>query len=197
MTERDELRVKVKMLREKTSMLQVLEASARIGERVLAMDEYRAAKTVFCYYSLPMEVQTGGLIREMLRQGKEVYLPVTGKDRSMKAVRLRKADAVHRGAFKVMEPDGDEEIDPAGLDLILTPGLAFDRAGGRIGYGAGCFDRFLPRCRGLIVGLALDMQLVDEVPMEVHDVYMHRIITQSGVIDCGRGQSKEMEVKEQ
>ena len=197
MTERDELRVRMKELREKMSMLQVLEASARIGERVLALDEYRAAKKIFCYYSLPMEVQTGGLIREMLRQGKEVYLPVTSRDRTMKAVRLRAPDAVHRGAFKVMEPDGEEAIDPAELDLILAPGLAFDRAGGRIGYGAGCFDRFLPNCRGLIAALAMEMQLVDEVPMEPHDVYMHRIVTESGIIDCSEGRSNEMEVNEQ
>ncbi len=191
MTERDQLRIKMKLMREEASMLQVLEASARIGERVLAMPEYRSAKRVFCYHSLPMEVQTGGLIREMLRQGKEVYLPVVEKGRFMKAMRLRDADAVHRGAFKVMEPDGDEEIDPSQLDLILTPGLAFDRAGGRIGYGAGCFDRFLPKCGGLIAGLSLDMQLVDRVPMEAHDVFMHRVVTESGVIDCAQADQKK------
>lgn len=190
MTDRDMLRVKMKLLREEASMLQVLEASARIGERILTMPEYRAAKKVFCYFSLPMEVQTGGLIREMIRQGKEVCLPVTNRDRTMKAMRLRDADAVHRGAFKVMEPDGDEEIEPAALDLILTPGLAFDRAGGRIGYGAGCFDRFLPKCRGLIVGLALDMQMVDSVPMEAHDVFMHRIVTETAVYECAQMREK-------
>ena len=190
MTDRDMLRVKMKLLREEASMLQVLEASARIGERILTMPEYRAAKKVFCYFSLPMEVQTGGLIREMIRQGKEVCLPVTNRDRTMKALRLRDAEAVHRGAFKVMEPDGDEEIEPAALDLILTPGLAFDRAGGRIGYGAGCFDRFLPKCRGLIVGLALDMQMVDSVPMEAHDVFMHRIVTETAVYECAQMREK-------
>jgi len=190
LTDRDMLRVRIKLQREQASMLQVLEASARIGERILAMPEYRAAKKVFCYASLPMEVQTGGLIREMLRQDKEVYLPVTNRDKTMKAIRLRDADAVHRGAFKVMEPDGDEEIDPAGLDLILTPGLAFDRAGGRIGYGAGCFDRFLPKCRGLIVGLALDMQMVDLVPMEPHDVVMQRIVTETAVYECAQMRRK-------
>ena len=187
MTEREELRVQIKLKRQEASMLQVLELSARISERIIAMPEYRAAKRIFCYYALSMEVQTAGLIREMLREGKEVYLPVTGKDNSIKAVRLSRPEALHKGAFRVMEPDGDEEIDPAGLDLILTPGLAFDRAGGRIGYGAGCFDRFLPRCRGLIVGLALEMQMVERVPMEPHDVFMHRIVTEDAVYDCAGG----------
>lgn len=189
MTERDELRLRIKRLRQEASMLQVAEMSARIGELVLAMPEYRAAKRVFCYYSLPMEVQTGGLIREMLREGKEVYLPVTGKDKTIKAVRLRNPDALRRGAFGVMEPEGNEEIAPSELDLILTPGLAFDRAGGRIGYGAGCFDRFLPDCRGTIAGLALEMQMVDRAPVEPHDVFMHRVVTEKGVIHCAREHS--------
>lgn len=183
MTGREELRALMKQRRQEASMLQVLETSARISERIIAMPEYRAAKKVFCYHALPMEVQTAGLIREMLREGKEVYLPVTEGNR-LRAVRLTNADAVHRGTFGVMEPDGNEEIDPAGLDLILTPGLAFDRAGGRIGFGAGCFDRFLPRCRGLIVGLALEMQMVDQVPMEPHDVYMHCVVTEDAVYRC-------------
>lgn len=184
MTERELLRLEMKQKREEASMLQVMEMSARISERIIAMPEYRRAKRVFCYYSLPMEVQTGGLIREMLREGKEVYLPVTGRDHALKAVRLRDPGAVHRGAFRVMEPDGDEEINPSELDIILAPGLAFDRAGGRIGYGAGCFDRFLPMCRGMIAGLAFEMQMVDEVPMEPHDIRMDRVITEDGVYCC-------------
>ncbi len=185
MTERDELRRKMKQLREEGSALQVLEMSARISERVIAMPEYRAAKRIFCYAALPMEVQTGGLIREILREGKELYLPVTGKDNRLSAVRLTGPENMHRGAFRVMEPDGDETIDPARLDLILTPGLAFDRAGGRIGYGAGCFDRFLPECRGLVVGLAFEMQLVDRVPMEAHDFRMQRLVTEERIYLCG------------
>lgn len=184
MTGRQQLRELIRLRRQEASMLHVLEMSARISERIIAMPEYRTAKRVFCYHALPMEVQTAGLIREMLREGKEVYLPVTGADNELRAVRLTSAESVHRGAFRVMEPDGDEEIDPARLDLILTPGLAFDREGGRIGYGAGCFDRFLPRCRGLIVGLALEMQMVDKVPMEPHDVYMQRLVTEDAVYDC-------------
>lgn len=186
MTEREMLRTAMKRAREEASALHVLEMSARIGERVIMMPEYLRAKRIFCYNALPMEVQTGGLIREILRTGRELYLPVTGKDMNMMAVRLRDPEDVHRGAFRVMEPNGEEEIDPSELDLILTPGLAFDREGGRIGYGAGCFDRFLPLCRGTVVGLAFEMQLVDKVPMEEHDQRVDRIVTEAGVYVCRR-----------
>ena len=190
MTERERLRKQIRRLREESSALQVLEMSARISEHVISMPEYRAAKRIFCYHALPMEVQTGGLIREILREGKELYLPVTGEDNIITAVRLRDPDAMHRGAFRVMEPDGDETIEPERLDLILTPGLAFDRAGGRIGYGAGCFDRFLPKCRGLVAGLAFEMQMVEKVPMEAHDFRMHRVITEKGIYFCEPGPDK-------
>jgi len=183
LTARDELRAAMKRQREEMSALYVLEMSARICEKLIAMPEYRAAKRIFCYHSLPMEVQTGGLIREMLREGKELYLPVT-RGNVITAVRLTDPERMHRGAFRVMEPDGDEAIDPSGLDMILTPGLAFDRAGGRIGYGAGCFDRFLPKCRGLIVGLSFEMQLVDQVPMEKHDVHMHMVVSEKRIYRC-------------
>ena len=190
MIERDELRFQMRMMREKASALQVMEMSARIGERVLALPEYKRACRIFCYHALPMEVQTAGLIREMIREGKEVYLPVLGKRRTMRAVRLRESTMLHKGAFGVYEPDGNEEIDPARLELILTPGLAFDRMGGRIGYGAGYFDRFLPKCKGLIVALALEMQMVERVPMEAHDVYMHRIITEQTMYCCTEAQGR-------
>ena len=184
MNERELLRKQMKALREEMSALQVMEMSARICEKIIAMPEYRAARRIFCYNALPMEVQTGGLIREILRAGKELYLPVTGADNNMTAIRLRDPDKVHKGAFRVMEPDGDEAIDPAELDLVLTPGLAFDRAGGRIGYGAGCFDRFLPKCRGKIIALALEMQLVDRVPMDAHDVAVDLIVTEKEIYRC-------------
>lgn len=186
MTEREKLRADMKRVREEASALHVLEMSARIGERVIMTPEYLRAKRVFCYYALPMEVQTGGLIREILRSGRELYLPVTDRNANITAVRLRDPEAVHRGAFRVMEPDGNEALDPDLLDLILTPGLAFDRTGGRIGYGAGCFDRFLPKCRGTVVGLSFEMQMVDRVPMEAHDQRMDQIVTEAGVYVCRR-----------
>lgn len=188
MTSREELRVHMKRVREELSALYVMEMSARICENLISTPEYRAARRIFCYNALPLEVQTGGLIREILREGKELYLPVTGKDNIITAVRLTDPEKMRRGAFRVMEPDGGESIDPARLDLILTPGLAFDRTGGRIGYGAGCFDRFLPKCRGLIVGLAMETQLIDCVPMEPHDVRMHWVISEERVYRCAPGE---------
>ncbi len=187
MSERELMRKEMRRRREQSSAMRLLEWSARIGERLIVLPEYLRARRIFCYCSTAMEVQTGGMIREFLRTGREVYLPVTDpREHRMTATRLRDPDAVHRGAFDIMEPDGNETIEPEKLDLILTPGLAFDREGGRLGQGAGCFDRFLPHCRGLIVALAFEWQLVDKVPMEPHDCRVDRIITERDVYHCAR-----------
>ncbi len=196
MIERNVVRKRIRQLRREylRHHAGLLEAwSQEIEHRVLVMNECRKAKRIMCYYALPGEVQTVSLIRALLRENKEVYLPVTKTDFQMDAVRLRDADAVHAGALRVMEPDEGERIDPAQLDLILVPGLAFDRGGGRMGYGAGCYDRFLPGCRALIVGLAFEFQLIGRVKMEAHDVFMQRIITERAVYDCGNRKENEHE----
>lgn len=186
---RDELRKSMKALRAQycaEHSERLSEWSRQIEARVLALPELLRARRVMCYYSLSGEVQTASLLRALIGMGKEVYLPVTKKNRQMNAVRLRNADAVHAGAFRVMEPDGNEVIDPAQIDLVLVPGLAFDRAGGRIGYGAGCYDRFLPACGGVFAALSFEFQLSERVPVQAHDVPMHYVITEQAVYRCTR-----------
>jgi 5-formyltetrahydrofolate cyclo-ligase len=179
----------MKRRRAELGAARISEISAQIGRRVLALNEYKEARRVMCYCALPAEVQTADLIGQMLRDGKEVYLPVMGKGRSLTAVRLRAADALHQSRFGVLEPDGNEAVEPEMLDLILVPGLAFDRMGGRLGYGAGYYDRFLPRCTGLIAALAAECQMAEHVPVQAHDVPMQRIITERAVYDCVNGGS--------
>lgn len=196
---RDALRKRMKALRKEHLAHQAEDLSAwsrQIAQRVMRMDECAKAKRVMCYYSLSGEVQTAELLRALIAEGKEVYLPVTEKNREMNAVRLRDADAVHAGAFRVMEPDGDETVEPNEIDLILIPGLAFDRTGGRMGYGAGCYDRFLPKCRGVFAALAFEFQMVGSVPTDAHDVPMHYVVTERTVYDCRREQKISRERNE-
>jgi 5-formyltetrahydrofolate cyclo-ligase len=187
--QRDEIRLHIKALRtayRRDHAVLLGEWSERIAVRVMQLCDALNARRVMCYYSLAGEVQTQRLLRRLIESGREVYLPVTGKDKQMNAVRLRDADAVHAGAFRVMEPDGDEVIEPHRLDLILIPGLAFDASGGRMGYGAGCYDRFLPKCRGVFAALAFGFQMIGCVPTQAHDVSMHYVITEQSVYDCRR-----------
>jgi len=90
------------------------------------------------------------------------------------------------GRFGILEPRADAP--PAGIsfDLILVPGIAFDRNGGRLGRGRGYYDRFLACASGFVSGVCFDDQLVSEVPCEPHDARMDAIITPSEIVLCGR-----------
>ena len=91
------------------------------------------------------------------------------------------------GAYGLMEPKEDCAIaDPQRIDLILVPGTAFDREGGRIGQGAGYYDRFLETRGALRVGVCHSFALLERVPCEMHDAAMDYVITPGGIIRTGR-----------
>jgi 5-formyltetrahydrofolate cyclo-ligase len=90
------------------------------------------------------------------------------------------------GPFGIRQPARGRVVDPAEIDLIVVPGLAFDRRGGRLGVGAGYYDRFLPLLRPdtLVVGVGFDWQLVPFVPREAHDAPVHCVLTPSHHVRC-------------
>ena len=85
-------------------------------------------------------------------------------------------------------PGADRKVEPASLDLVLAPGLAFDHDGGRLGQGGGYYDRLLTQLPAStpVVALAFDCQITDQVPTTAHDIPVHRIVTESSI----HGQSK-------
>lgn len=98
---------------------------------------------------------------------------------------------MREGAYRILEPAKDlrermdRQMDPRDLDLILVPGLAFDSNGGRLGRGAGFYDRFFQKTRNdvLLIGLAFDEQIVDSVPREPHDRLMDLVLTPTRIIE--------------
>ena len=137
------------------------------------------AQTIMAYYSLPDEVNTHALIDELVAEGKTVLLPkVMGAD-TMELRRYTGRADLQEGAYHILEPVGEPFTDLAAIDLILVPGLAFDAAGHRLGRGRGYYDRFLhsknrPYC--VKIGVCFDFQKVDEVPVDVHDIAMDKVV---------------------
>lgn len=134
-----------------------------------------------CYVSLPDEVETWRLIEYMLEHGKHVVVPrVSGARLQLAEVRDPARDLAP-GAFGVWEPRrGTRRTVPLrDLDLVLVPGLAFDRAGNRLGRGRGYFDRLLARApRSLhTIGLCFRFQLLDRLPTNAHDRPVHAVLT--------------------
>ena len=154
---------------------------------VLASVAWRAARVVALYQAYGAELDPAALRAAAHAAGKTVALPRVDSA----GVTLRVVDAdtpLVLSAHGVREPAADRPtLPPDQLDLIVVPGLGFDRRGGRLGHGGGHYDRLLARlpagCRR--VGFAYDQQVLDVVPMEPHDLALHALVTPTGWVDCG------------
>jgi len=149
----------------------------------------QSAQSVMVYVGYRSEVRTDALIPRLLEAGKTVYVPWCDED-ELRLFRLETASELTPGAFGILEPPAELREDPkrAGqpseLDIVLVPGLAFDRAGGRLGQGKGYYDRLLSNVSDdcVIVGLAFDIQMVQRVPVEIHDIAIDFVVTELEVI---------------
>jgi 5-formyltetrahydrofolate cyclo-ligase len=159
--------------------------SDRIVDRLLALPEVGAARTAMAYWAFGSEVETATLIERWCAAGLRVALPrISGNE--IEAVAYRPGDAVRETGFGAMEPSGGDVVAPAEVDVVVVPGVAFDRAGHRVGYGGGFYDRFLPATApgALAVAVAFALQVVDEVPRGGADRGVHAIVTEDEVIRC-------------
>ena len=155
--------------------------SEAIRRKLSRLTVFRQAGWVCCYVALPYEVQTWQLIQQMLAQGKRVVVPwVAGRSLRVSEVRDPSAELAP-GAFGVWEPTAATRrpMRPDHVDLVLVPGLAFDRAGHRLGHGQGYFDRFLARVPRATtrIGVCFSFQLLDHLPVDPHDQAVHRVIS--------------------
>lgn len=161
-----------------------LRACAHIAERI------RDGETVMVYSSKEKEVNTGPLIAVLLERGNPVVVPIIVKeDVSLRLSYLEDVGVLVPSTFGVPEPIGSE-IPATGeeVDTIILPMLGFDRRGGRIGYGAGYYDRFLERNRHLRkIGVAFARQECEDLPVDENDIPMDLIITEDGVVYEGGG----------
>jgi 5-formyltetrahydrofolate cyclo-ligase len=145
-------------------------------------------KRIGLYASMPQELGTAPLIELALARGCQVYLPrITNlRARSMRFVPLNARAQQH--SFGMLEPEGDAWIGARFLDTIFVAGVGFDRRGARLGHGAGFYDRalafrrFRKSWRGpRLVGLAYAFQVVEQIPIAAHDVFMDAIVTDRGI----------------
>ncbi len=146
-------------------------------ERVTALKAYESARTVLCYHSVSGEVDTLGLIERMRSDGKTVCLPAILSKGVMEA---RRMDCLVPGPYGIPCPEGPV-VPPEAIDLILVPGLAFDKDCQRLGLGGGYYDRYLPKCRGEKIGLAFDCQVVECLPLAAHDAQLDMLATESAL----------------
>jgi len=187
------MRAKKRVLREKTlrRLRQQPESSRErksllIGRRLFRTRLYQRARRLLCYAAIDGEVQTRGILEKALSDGKEVFVPVVTdkKRRHMVVAQVKdlEKDLAHTGHYGISHPLrlSSREIPLNTLDLIILPGVAFDRQGNRLGRGGGYFDRFLAGVPARVprIGLAFKFQVVKQLPSESHDQPIWRVITE-------------------
>lgn len=155
---------------------QIQQASQRLADRLFETDLYKNAQSIYGYLSYNQEVRTDPILRRAMLDGKRVAVPkVFGDD--MKFLWIEDLSLVTPGFYNIPEPIADEPEADDELALVLMPGLAFDSAGHRIGYGGGFYDRYLSaHPYHKLVALCYHFQLLDCVEVEAHDVPVDLVI---------------------
>jgi 5-formyltetrahydrofolate cyclo-ligase len=170
------------------------ELSRRIVGAFMSLPEYATANTVMFYIDVRSEVRTRHDLQLALESGKTIVVPWCNAAGELELFRLASMDELETGMYRILEPRQElrglpeKQVAVAELDLIMVPGVAFDRRGGRMGHGKGYYDKLLQHARPdtPLVALAFECQLFDEIPVASHDIFMDRIITELQVYQ-GRG----------
>src|SRR5262245_32021257 len=161
--------------------------SIAIHDRFLQLPEVSSADVVMLFWSFGSEVATSPLIERLHARGTRVALPRIRGSQELETVGHRPGDPVRGTSFGAYEPAGGTVLDPGSIDLVVTPGVAFDPSGRRVGYGGGFYDRFLLLTRpdAPRVALAFDLQVLhDGLPAGAFDLRVDLIVTETRVIRC-------------
>ncbi|MEZ6094678.1 MAG: 5-formyltetrahydrofolate cyclo-ligase [Pirellulaceae bacterium] len=159
-------------------------ASSRIAEQIVNLNEFQMAISIAMFLSMPGEVDLRPLIERTWGMEKNVFLPcVVGRGKPLVFREYSKSTQLNRSSFGIDEPNEQaKSIEPTQLDLVLVPLVAFDDRCNRLGMGAGFYDRTLASCdQTRFIGVAFEIQRVNEFEVQPHDVPMNAIVTESGV----------------
>jgi 5-formyltetrahydrofolate cyclo-ligase len=181
--EKRSLRARVRALRDALPERDRRRASQTIARSVLSLPETASASCVLVFASFGAEVDTTPIVLGLVERGVRVALPrVEGPD--LVPIRFRPGDALVEASFGMPEPAGDDVVALDDVDAIVTPGLAFDRLGFRVGYGGGFYDRLFgaaPPGRPRI-GVCFAVQLVDGIPRGAFDEPVDVVVTEAEII---------------
>ncbi|MDD2701741.1 MAG: 5-formyltetrahydrofolate cyclo-ligase [Sideroxydans sp.] len=187
------LRQRIIAARENLAASDRLHLSKKILSSVSSLPAYQQASTVLAYLNFGAELDTEHWVEHALRDGKRVLLPRVNK--ASKQLELYQVSELQQdvaaGSWGIREPLPErciKEEAPGTIDLILLPGVAFTRDGGRLGYGGGFYDKLLARLphRPALVAAAFALQVVAGIPLEDTDQRMDWLVTENETICCNR-----------
>lgn len=156
-----------------------LSAAEEVFNHLEQTAAFLLADHILMYHSLPDELSTRAFLKKWGSR-KKFYLPrVNGVDLEILPYEESRLEL---GSFHIEEPTGSDTVAPDEIELVIVPAVAYDRKGNRLGRGKGFYDRLLAETRATKIGVGYEFQLLDELPVEPHDVRMDIVITPSGRI---------------
>lgn len=176
MTEKKELRRYIRQLKANLSDTERVAQGELIQKRLEAAESFQQANSILLYWAMADEVPTQAIINKWYKE-RAIYLPVINGD-DLKIVRyLGEQSLVPGDKYGIPEPAGEAIDNEEEIELVIVPGVAFDNNNNRMGRGAGYYDRILRRLpKARKIGFAFDFQMVEQVPVEPHDIKMDKII---------------------
>lgn len=166
----------------------VEKASKEINKKFLMSEQYKKAKTIFCYLATNYEPSTDKIIKKALSDGKRICIPLCEKEGKMTAREYTEMTPLVKGKFGIMEPNKNTcEVKKEDIDTVIVPCLACDNRGNRIGHGGGYYDRFLYDINAVKIVLSVDRLVLGNVPVYNRDVPMDFVISEKRFIKTGRG----------
>ena len=183
------LRKDIQGLRNKLTEKEILVKGTKVHGLLNSLLSSSLAENYMCYVSIRSEVRTVEVIKQLIEENKNISVPVCIPETTqLFASQIFRMEELAPSQFGLLEPKSDfmRPIEPEKLEIVLVPGLAFDRKGNRLGYGKGYYDGFLTKVspRTLKIGLAYSFQIVEKVPIDSLDIPLDIIITEKEIINC-------------
>jgi len=174
------VRDKIRKEKEQYTKEQLDYFSIEVIDTLVQLDCFHKAQTILVYYSMDDEVNTHPLINSLVGD-KNIVLPVVnGKQLILRE--YRSSEQMKLSSYGILEPTGEDFTNLNEIDIVIVPGVAFDRKLNRLGHGMGYYDRLLPKLKAVKVGVCFDFQLLDQIPVDKFDIPMDMIVAQNEII---------------
>ncbi len=161
---------------------EVVEKSQRAAEIFLNSEIYKSARVIMLYMPLGNEADTREIIKRAFADGKRLVLPVTDEGTGkITPVFFEENTVFRKGGFSVTEPKNSKDAKKSEIDVVIVPGIAFDKNGARVGFGKGCYDMFLEGMDAVKIGFCYEFQICEGIPADRHDVKMNFLLTETGM----------------
>ena len=182
-TKKETIREEIRLKESQLSLVEKKAQDKQIYERLIQLEEYELADTVFCFVGTEHEIDTKQFILTSLSLGKSVAVPLCMGKGIMEARKIMSMDDLHIGFHGLWEPNSDcPVIGPECIDFAVVPCVSCDKQGYRIGQGGGYYDRYLPKLRCASAVVCREELMTEAVPVEAHDVAASIVVTEKKIL---------------